>query len=132
MRPVARPSGEHKNESTPTPAPVERSLSRIQRLSRPGQGRRHARHGERPGRGRAMEEDPAEHIHSLVQRASEVCEQAHRKPADGPERRSAPYRAARGAQPEEDVPQVQPAAHLQADAAGERVGGAGVSRQGEY
>lgn len=59
-------------------------------------------------------------------------EQTHCKPADGPERWSAPNRAARGPQPEEDVPQVQPAAHLQADAAGERVRGSGVSRQGEY
>lgn len=122
----------HKNESTPTPAPVERCLSLIQRLSRTGQGRRHARHGEGSGRGRAMEEDSAEHVHPLVQRASEVREQAHRKPANGPERWSAPNRATRGTQPEEDVPQVQPTAHLQADAAGERVSGAGVSRQGEY
>lgn len=116
-----------KNESTHTPPPVERRRRRrspIQRFSFPGQGRRHARYRERSRRGRAMEEDPAKYIHPLVQRASEMCQQAHSEPADGPERWAPADRASGGAQPEEDVPQVQPAPHLQTDAAGERLRGA--------
>lgn len=59
-------------------------------------------------------------------------QQADWQLADGPERRAAAHRAPGGPVPEEDVQKVQPEAHVSPDAAGERVGGAGVSGQGEH
>lgn len=79
-----------------------------------------------------MEKDPAEHVHALVQRAPQMRQQAHREPPDGPQRRAAPHWAPGGAVPEENVPKVQPEAHLPPDAAGERVRCAGVPGQGEH
>lgn len=93
-----------------------------------GRGGRHAVHGEGPGGGRAVEEDPAEHVHALVQRAPQVRGQAPHRPAARPQRRAAPHRAARGAQPEAHVPQVPSAPQFPPDEAGERVRGSRVPR----
>jgi len=110
------------------PAPPT-ALRRVPPQHSPG---RDAGDGEGPGGGRAVEEDPAEHLHALDQRAPQVRQQEDRGPAAGPGRRAAAHRAAGGPQSPEDVPEVPPEAQLQADEAGERVGGAGVPGQGEH
>lgn len=79
-----------------------------------------------------MEEDPAEHLYALEQRAPEMRQQADRGPADGPGRRPEAHRPAGGPQPQEDVQKVPPEAQLRADEAGERFCGSGVSGQGEH
>lgn len=70
-----------------------------------------------------MEEDPAEYLYPLDQRAPEVRQQADRGSAAGPGRRPEAHRPAGGPQSQEDVQKVPPEAHLQADEAGKRVGG---------
>lgn len=79
-----------------------------------------------------MEEDPTEHLHPLDQRAPEVRQQADRGPAAGPGRRAEAHRPAGGPEPEEDVQKVPHEAQLRPDEAGERVGGSGVSGEGEH
>lgn len=74
----------------------------------------------RAGRGRAVEADPAEHLHAMGQRAAEGGEQAHRRPGMRPVRRSPAGQPHRGALAEAAA-QAQPAAHLPLAEAGERL-----------
>lgn len=78
-----------------------------------------------------MEKDPAEHLHPLDQRASQVREQAGGQLAARPGRRPAAHRPAGDPQPQEDVQQVPQQAHRQPDEAGERDRGAGLPGEGE-
>lgn len=79
-----------------------------------------------------MEEDPAEHLHPLDQRASEVRQQADRRPAAGPGRRPEAHRLAGGPQSKEDVQKAPPEAQLQADEAGERFRSSRILGEGEH
>lgn len=47
--------------------------------------RRDGRYGTRTGRRRAVEENPAEHVHQVGQRAPEDGREAHREPGDRPQ-----------------------------------------------
>lgn len=74
----------------------------------------------RAGRGRTVEEDPAEHLHEMGERTAESDEQAHRRPGMRPVRWSPvgePHRGARA----EAAAETQPAAYLPLSKIGERV-----------
>ena len=92
-------------------------------------GRRDASHGEGPGRGRAVEEDPAEHLHQVVQRAPQVRQQDRHRPAEGFHRRAQADFAAGGTEPEENVQKVPHQTQLPSDETGERFRGSGVPGQ---
>ena len=95
-------------------------------------GRRDAGHGEGPGRGRALEEDPAEHLHQVVQRAPEVRQQDRHRPAEGFYGRAEAHLAAGGAEPEENVQKVPHQTQLPSDEAGKCFCGTGVPGQGAH
>lgn len=67
-----------------------------------------------------------------MQRAPEGDQQTHQRPTEGPKRWAKVNRAAGGAKPEKDVPEVPQQTQLQADEAGERVRGAGVPGKGAH
>lgn len=74
----------------------------------------------RTSRGRAVETNPAEHLHEMGERTAESSKQAHRRLGMRPVRRSTTGEPHRGTFAETTA-ETQPAAYLSLSEAGERV-----------